>query len=222
MVALPFLLSSNAFRLLFLIIVKNTDGVRGIFMAEEPKQGKQRQMTWVTPLLCLLTWHLENNNSHTKQMEPRWEGWKEKWLNWYCWTHTRCERCKLMPLPHLSNVSSWWLGQDREPFTCTRWPTLWPCTHHTARSSTSGSGSGNAHCVSASGCCVHGHSTVSRMRPSLDYSCYRCGPECQASPQTHHARRSQGISQSKPVPWRGCAAEACHAPTQPPLLLHVG
>lgn len=45
MVALPFLLRSNAFRLLCLVIVKNTDGVQGIFMAEEPKQGKQRQMT---------------------------------------------------------------------------------------------------------------------------------------------------------------------------------
>lgn len=114
MVAWPFFFSSNAFPLLFFVIVENTDGVRGIFMAEEPKQGKQRQMTWVTPLLSLLTWHLENNNSHTKQMEPRWEGWKGKWLNWYCWTHTWCAGRRLMRFtPYLSKVSSWWLGLER-------------------------------------------------------------------------------------------------------------
>lgn len=45
MVALPFLFSSNAFLLLCLVIVKNTDGVRCIFMAEEPKQWKQSKMT---------------------------------------------------------------------------------------------------------------------------------------------------------------------------------
>lgn len=45
MVALPFHFCNNAFLLLCLVIVKNTDGVRGIFMAEEPEQGKQRQMT---------------------------------------------------------------------------------------------------------------------------------------------------------------------------------
>lgn len=92
------------------------------------------------------------------------------------------------------------LAKDLEA-TCTRWPTPWDGTPHTARSSTSGTCSCSARCESFSGCCVHGRSTVSR-------SCRCCGWFCcisvlvyLQSPPISWAHRNLGTSQSTPALW---------------------
>lgn len=69
---------------LLLYYLRSAYGIWGICLVLAPEDSNEREKTNdMSHLLQSLTWHFENNNSNTTQMDPRWWRLKEgeKWIN---------------------------------------------------------------------------------------------------------------------------------------------